>query len=156
MTRDEILRIWPNASESTIQANLGVNTLTQGNQKYVSVLELKPGKRLRQSPKPELNKLETEWLAQMQKMFPVGKIRAQALKFRLGRGIFYKPDFILTYVDHSAQMNRMITYEVKGPHAFRGGFENLKVAAGLWPEVQFRLVWKDKNSREWMQQEVLP
>ena len=36
-----------------------------------------------------------------------------------------------------------IAYEVKGPKVFRGGFENLKVAARVHPWVKFYLVWED-------------
>ena len=63
------------------------------------------------------------------------KARPQGVKFRLGNGIVYTPDF----VDLSVQPVK--AWEVKGPKAFRGGFENLKVAAALYPEVRWVLVW---------------
>lgn len=109
-----------------------------------------PKKRIRQSGKPLLNRLEEEYLSELSK----GSSRpayAQAIRFRLGNGIWYKPDFVIfNYA------NRTLAYEVKGPHAFRGGFENLKVAASLYPAVKFILVWKDNATGKWIEQEVLP
>lgn len=122
--------------------------------------EVKPKKlRIRQSEKPLLNKLESEWLELLKAHDPATgwkgghsgfafNIRSQAKRYRLGNGIWYKPDFTAT-VDL-----RETAWEVKGPHAFRGGFENLKVAAGLYPEVKWVLCWKDGG--QWMTQIVLP
>ncbi len=113
-------------------------------------------KRIRQDPKPLMNKLEAAWLAQLETRFPGVMIWKQALKWRLGNGIFYKPDFAVFEVESLRyEMPSIFTcWEVKGPHAFRGGFENLKVAASLYPEVKWILVWKDNG--EWKEQDVLP
>lgn len=114
-----------------------------------SVLEYepKPAKRVRQSSKALLNKLETEWLEQLNRNYSSAFIASQAVRFRLGNGIWYKPDFFVF-------TGRPAAFEVKGPHAFRGGFENLKVAAGLYREVQWILVWKVNDT--WAQQTILP
>jgi hypothetical protein len=66
----------------------------------------------------------------------------------LGNGIWYKPDFT-GFVDGS-----YTAWEVKGPHAFRGGFENLKVAANQYKEINWHLVWKEGG--QWKDQGVLP
>lgn len=109
-------------------------------------------KRVRQDPKPLMNKLEAEWFQVLKTPgFVKGRIenlRAQSKRYRLGNGIWYKPDFTGT-VDL-----RETAWEVKGPHAFRGGFENLKVAASLYPEMIWVLVWKDGG--QWQTQEILP
>lgn len=111
------------------------------------VFAAEAGKRVRQNAKPLLNKLETSfWKEFLEFRYP--KAKPQALKFKLGNGIAYKPDF----VDLSVQPVK--AWEVKGPHAFRGGFENLKVAASLYPEVRWMLVWKENGS--WKVQEILP
>lgn len=113
----------------------------------VKVPPTKPPKRLRQSSKPLLNKLEQAFKTEYLDLWGYRKALPQAIKFRLGNGIAYKPDFVdLTVLPVKA-------WEVKGPHAFRGGFENLKVAAGLYPDVQWFLAWKEDNL--WRQQEVL-
>lgn len=105
------------------------------------------GKRIRQDSKPLMNKLEMQfWRERLEQRYPLAK--PQAIRFKLGNGIWYKPDF----VDFSIQP--VTAWEVKGPHAFRGGFENLKVAASAYPFVRWILVWKE--SGEWRQQEVLP
>ena len=108
-----------------------------------------PAKRLRQDTKPLLNKLEAEF--QRYEEARIGeKLLPQALRFRLGNGIWYKPDFLRV----RGISGRLMLYEVKGPHSFRGGFENLKVAAGLYRDMDWRLVWK--QSGQWQTQDVLP
>jgi hypothetical protein len=86
---------------------------------------------------------------------------AQAVRIELARGIWYKPDFFLPHaawrlVDGEKQ-GYCIAYECKGPKVFRGGFENLKMAArvhGAW--IKFYLVWEDINQvGGWARQEIL-
>lgn len=110
----------------------------------------KPSKRIRQSDKPLMNKLETEWFNILLSSHWMNCLRAQAKRYKLGNGIWFKPDI----TGNDTRDGRETAYEVKGQHAFRGGFENLKVAAGLWPEVKWILVWKQDS--EWKQQTVLP
>ncbi len=105
----------------------------------------KQPKRIRQSSKPLLNKLEQEF--RNTRLCGMG-YHDQAIRFRLGNGIWYKPDFVW-FGD-----GRVTAYEIKGPYAFRGGYENLKVAASLYPEVRWTLAWKEGGL--WKKQEVLP
>lgn len=107
-----------------------------------------PGKRIRQSSKPRLNNLETEWRDWLLKIYRAYEITSQAIRLELGNGIWYKPDFVV-FDDGSIRV-----YEVKGPHAFRGGLENLKVAASKYLMMDFFLVWKEDG--QWKLQEVLP
>src|SRR5262245_54780064 len=71
----------------------------------------KPGKRLRQSQKPLLNGLETEFLGRIKQdhchFYP------QSVRFRLCNGMTYTPDIMV--VDMTG---RVRCYEVKGPHAW--------------------------------------
>lgn len=106
--------------------------------------------RIRQSSKPLMNQLESEWFALLKSSGWMNNLRPQAKRYKLGNGIWYKPDV----TGNDSRDGRETAYEVKGPHAFRGGFENLKVAAGIWPEVRWILVWK--VGEEWRQQDVLP
>lgn len=113
----------------------------------------KPKKRIRQSTKPLMNKLETEFYEQIKGIYQV--VWPQAIRLRLGNGIWYKPDFLcLNHVGTDARVNCLVAYEVKGPHAFRGGFENLKVAAAQYPQIHFTLVWKEGT--DWKSQHILP
>jgi hypothetical protein len=110
---------------------------------------LLPPRRIRQDTKPLLNKLEMEWYHVLKRSYgPDVPVFSQAIRFRLGNGIWYKPDFMVFGTP------QFYGYEVKGPHAFRGGFENLKVCVNLYREIKWYLVWKLDG--QWEEQEVLP
>ena len=116
-----------------------------------------PGRRVRQSARPLLNGLETEWQNVLKVQYPDRIIHAQDKRYRLANGLWYKPDFTALVVDLSlvAEVSlRETAWEVKGPFAFRGGFENLKMAASTFPDVKFVLVWKDAG--RWKEQIILP
>lgn len=123
---------------------------------YIAAMATKTAKkkkRIRQSDKPILNALENEfgrkllhWYHELETV----QITAQSIRFSLGNGIAYKPDFVVFRSDF-----KTIAYECKGPYAHRGGFENLKVAANKYPLVHFMLVWKDEQG-VWQEQHVLP
>lgn len=113
----------------------------------------KPAKRIRQSSKPLMNKLEEQWFEVLKRRF--GIVLPQSIRFMLGRGVWYKPDFVCWPVGFDSQDPRMRVWECKGPHAFRGGFENLKVAAHKYPHIQWNLVWKNEVG-QWCEQTVLP
>jgi hypothetical protein len=113
-----------------------------------------PKKRIRQDSKPLLNQLETEfyhYITANRNDLLEGSptILSQSIRFKLGNGIWYKPDFVLVRPEGT-----WTTYEVKGPKSWRGGFENLKVAAGQYPFIQWMLAWKEQGV--WMTQKILP
>lgn len=110
-------------------------------------------KRLRQSSKPVLNKLEARFQDYMFKSYDALFIHAQAVRLELARGIWYKPDF---FVAPHPLCTRATFYEVKGPRSFRGGFENLKVAARVHSWAKFFLVWENRDTGLWERQEILP
>lgn len=111
--------------------------------------------RLRQSQKPILNQLELAFLANLLTRFRSDQVLSQAVRLELGRGIWYKPDFFIPPRHSTLAIDlQAIAFEVKGPRAFRGGFENLKVAARVHPWVTFFLVWRE--SGVWREQQVLP
>jgi hypothetical protein len=112
----------------------------------------RPPKRIRQDTKPLMNKLELEWLDVLKESYIQRPILIQAIRLRLANGLWYKPDFIV--LNGISDPVFGYGYEVKGPHAFRGGFENLKMAATKYPSIKWFLVWKEKGT--WMEQEVLP
>jgi hypothetical protein len=114
-------------------------------------------KRIRQSAKPLMNKLEQEFFKRLEtrgadcSTFPlIGSLRAQALKFKIANNAFYKPD-ITGFCD-----GRLHAWEVKGnkgKNIDRGKLA-LKVAASAWPEVVFILAWKTDG--QWNEQRILP
>jgi len=113
---------------------------------------VKPPKRIRQSTKPLMNKLEQEWFEVLKLRFTV--IMPQSLRFMLGNGVWYKPDFVCWPAGFDSADPRMRAFECKGPFAHRGGFENLKIAATKYPAIRWTLAWKENG--EWKEQLVLP
>lgn len=118
------------------------------------ILESTPlaGKRIRQKTASKMNKLEAEYLARL-KVESLGmdcEIYSQEIKLWLANGLTYTPDHVVSHPGIT------IVYEVKGPHAFDGSLDKLKMAAAKYQHWEFWLVWKDKTSKEWMKQRVLP
>lgn len=126
-------------------------TLVKSASPFLNAVPVHPEpkkKRIRQSAKPILNQLEQEFFDNLQRRNERGyRITCQNIRFKLANGIWYKPDMILW-----GQIVRV--YEVKGPHSFRGGFENLKVAANRYDWFSWWLVWKENG--QWQEQQVLP
>lgn len=168
MTPAEFDRLFPNAAPGARKAHVAAYNAWQARRRpclqgqEVAEMDLrgkwnfvvgeqivsKSPKRIRQSSKPLLNKLETRYLAYLESVLPNALIRAQAKRYMLGNGIWYKPDFTAVIDD------KEYAWEVKGPHAFRGGFENLKVAAHQYPEIIWTLAWYENDS--WFAQRINP
>ncbi len=138
----KLRRKFPNAPESFFRRQLAAAPAARPPQVII-------GKRIRQETKPLMNRLEQEWFDRISGTARFEHVRAQSKRFKLGNGIWFKPD--ATGID--VMTGAETAWEVKGPFAFRGGFENLKVAAGLYPEIEWVLVWKEKG--EWKVQRVL-
>ena len=106
-------------------------------------------KRIRQSTKPLMNKLEGEFLAWLRAFYPSEKFYPQSIRFRLANGVTYSPDIVsFTWSDQTT------VWEVKGKMAWDDAIVKLKVFAAQYPEIRVRLAWKQNN--RWEQQEVLP
>jgi hypothetical protein len=103
-------------------------------------------KRIRQNTKPLMNKLETEFLNVLLADFIHLEIHAQAITFKLANGLRYTPDFF--------NFHRRTAWEVKGKWVDGDSFPKLKMAASVFPEISWRLVWKDEN-KKWQQQIIL-
>ena len=144
----KVQKLFP-LSKDTIRRSL--DGLTAEASHAIAVQVAAPAeRRIRQSQKPKMNKLEKEALAWLQACYPGNEFKPQAKRYELATGHWYKPDFTTAGKSFSTET----AFEVKGPHAFRGGFENLKVAARVWPEVRWILMWKE--SGVWKQQTILP
>lgn len=93
------------------------------------------------------NKLESEWGQKLKSDFPGECFRFGERRYKLANGVWYKPDW--TCSNHlpvgSILDANETAWEVKGPHAWRGGLEFLKIAAHEWPEVRWILVWKENG-----------
>lgn len=118
-----------------------------------AVFQAAKGKRIRQSDKPLMNKLEAEWFAIINAQFPnYPRPRAQTVTIRLANGVRYTPD-MFAFSWPSDRGSCPTAWEVKGKHAWDDAIVKLKVAATSFPEIRFVLVWK--NGGEWRQQEVM-
>lgn len=105
--------------------------------------------RLRQREGTGANKLESAFLAYLNGKHIkhiTGNIRYNAVSFELANGLRYKPD---------VTVNMKVAYEVKGPWASRDAFPRLKMAARLYPELDWYLATKAKGGG-WDIQKILP
>lgn len=135
-------------SDATRQLNPHLFAMRAGGEAPPAAALATPGRRLRQSAEPLMNKLEERLFAHLRELYPDVTIRAQAKRYRLANGLWYKPDMTAIIG------GREYAWEAKGPHAFRGGFENLKFAAKEYTEVSWFLMWEESGL--WRQQRVLP
>lgn len=107
-------------------------------------------KRIRQSEKPLMNKLEAAWLQHLQAIHPALQIHSQEWRVKIANGAWFK-------VDHCAFLDgRWTAWEVKGPKEGKNvarGMLALKCAARCFPEVEWILVWRLNGL--WSQQIVL-
>lgn len=101
-------------------------------------------KRIRQSDKPVLNKTESEFQRILLLSNP--EAVAQSVRFKLSTGCHYTPDFF--------SFSQMTAWEVKGRHAWEDSLIKLRMAAKVWPNIRWMLVWKDDG--QWQEQHVLP
>lgn len=113
--------------------------------------------RIRQDSKPLLNKLETEFLARVKDLYPnYPPVRAQAKTFRLCNGVRFTPDLSCSIWPVEGGPSRETCWEIKGPKSWDDAIVKVKMAAHEFPEICWRFVWKDKISKEWCEQIVLP
>ena len=103
-------------------------------------------KRLRQSTKPVMNKLEQEWFQELQRRHPTLPIHCQAIRFKLCNGVSYTPDMFAFRYGWA--------WEVKGKHTWDDAIVKLKMAARIWPEITWTLAWKENG--QWQTQQILP
>ena len=147
MTKEQARQMLEKASKSVQRLNAKLMEVCPRPEEHPVIQVKTVAKRIRQDSKPLLNKLEEEFYSWW--TFKHGNhLLKQAIRFRLANGLWYKPDFV------SLHSSPILAYEIKGPHAFRGGFENLKMAATQYPKVCWVLWWRANG--EWKWQEVLP
>ena len=156
MTREDILRRFPNASESFIRNNVSRSY----DDIPLLVINKTKKQRVRQSPKPLMNKLEAEFFAILSAQYPnYSRPRAQAKRYRLGNGVTFTPDITastwprLNGINETCGADCETAWEVKGDRAWDDAIVKVKMAAAVWPEVRWILVWKENG--HWNEQEIL-
>ncbi len=118
--------------------------------------QLKPKKRIRQSSKPLMNKLETEFYNRIKDQYPnYPPVRAQAKTFRLANGVRFTPDLTCSIWPDDNEPAKETAWEVKGKHAWDDSICKLKMAASAFPEVRWFLCWKSENG-SWILERVMP
>lgn len=111
---------------------------------------LKSHKLVKQSDKPLMNKLETDFFGQL-KRFGWKVILCQSVKLRLANGTWYCPDFI-TFGNPDDKP--LVVWEVKGKHIWEDSIVKLKVAAHQYNFGEWRLA--HRYNGQWGYQIVLP
>lgn len=134
MNRAQILAKYPNASESTIRANLCESTL---NQSEVDMSSVKPKALVMRASTDEskLNRLEKSWLSSL-RMARYPWIGIQSFTFKLADDCRYTPDFMT--ID---ELGCLTAWECKG-FMRDDARVKLRVAARQFPFIKFVLVTK--------------
>lgn len=101
-----------------------------------------------------MNKLEAEYFAILNTQFPnYPRPRAQAKRYKLGNGVNFTPDFTSSsWPDEGG--SKETAWEVKGKHSWDDAIVKIKMAATVWPEINWWFCWKDDG--HWKEQRVLP
>lgn len=117
--------------------------------------QIKIANRIRQASKPLLNKLENQFFNVLQMRQPgyAKLLRPQAKTYLLANGVRYSPDITASIWPEENGGVAETCWEIKGPHAWDDALVKLKVAAQVWSEVVWWLVWRDESG-QWCEQKV--
>jgi hypothetical protein len=131
MTKEELLRIAPNASADTIAANTA------------SLPASEAGLRSASTPKTEsrleMNRTEHEYSLILKAAYPDQIIRFEEIKLRISDGCWYTPDFFL-FVNGQPTF-----FEVKGAHVWDDSRVKFKAARELHKWANFEMHQKTKS-----------
>lgn len=122
--------------------------------KSSEVLNPAPSKarRVKQRTKPKSNDLELEFGAHLRRLHENSSlgIWEQALTFLLANSVRYTPDWVMLCAETGLHC-----YEVKGKRMWDDAAVKIKVAASVYPNVHWMIVWKDDNGT-WKTQALYP
>lgn len=111
--------------------------------------------RIRQSSKPLMNKLETQYFNLIKDRYPnYPPVRAQAKTFRLCNGVRFTPDLSCSIWPVEQGPARETCWEIKGPKSWDDAIVKAKMAAHEYPEICWRFAWKHEG--KWCEQILLP
>ena len=108
--------------------------------------------RIRQSSKPLMNKLESDFFRQYLRPGFDDNIRIipQGMRVKISGSSWYKVDFYIPAMKKA--------FEVKGPRVMKNQQSRqmlaLKVAANQWPEIEWFLAYKENG--QWITEVILP
>lgn len=110
------------------------------------------GPRIRQSKKPLLNKLETEFFEYLNGT-TTARIYPQAVTFRLANGVRYTPD-LFSFGCHWYGEIKPVAWEVKGPWFTDDAKVKIKLFAAAYLDIVVLLCSKEDG--RWYMQRVYP
>ncbi len=95
------------------------------------------------TPPSKMNKTEQRYAGQLEMMKRSGQILDycfESMKFQVGDGAWYKPDFLVVFTD------RFELHEIKGGFIRTPAMVRFKIAMMLYPWFKWRMVqWKDNK-----------
>jgi hypothetical protein len=106
----------------------------------------KPPQLLRQNTRGP-NKLEAAFAAVLRAENPGVQIREQAVTLQIGNGVRYSPDMMIL------EPGRLEAFETKGGLFRDDAKVKIKIAASIWPQITFWLVWR--KAGVWHRQRIL-
>lgn len=110
----------------------------------------KQGRRIRQRTAPLMNQTEKRFYMWFGGPTASPPIHIQALTFRLANGVTYRPDFAGFYDNGT-----LACFEVKGPWMTDDAVAKLKMAASVYPQIEWSLCSATARN-EWTMQRILP
>lgn len=152
MKPDQLDQMLAKASRSVQLLNKHLARVCPAHADYVEPEKPKSKKRIRQDSKPLLNKLETDALNHLQQTYPSAVFHKQALRVKIANGAWYKPDLCMCNPD-TGRWTAWEVKELRGKNVDRGVLV-LKCAAHQFPEVRWKIIWRDKVG-PWHEQEIL-
>ena len=116
---------------------------------------------IRQKRKGQASKLQLafqEWMEAKFVPYPdYYKVMGEVITLRLGNGVTYRPDaWTAERMGKLKSAVRLVAWEVKGPHFWAAAKVKLKVAATMYPWIQFNLVTRPQRNGEWKIERVEP
>jgi hypothetical protein len=148
VTRAEVLKLYPNASESMIRRNLELETAPE-QCSAVFATAFKPTIAA-STDEGKLNKTERARLEYLRRLPHVKSLHIQAVTVKIGNDCRFTPDFF--YFD--ANRERLIAEDTKGGHVWEDSRIKAKAAARMFPEFTFIVAYKENGG--WREEEIKP
>lgn len=152
LTPDELRKLFPNASRSTLKANLV--TVSEEQDVVPASLQAETIEAMRSNvllgiqpttDEAKLNKLETRYLKWLRSLQPMW-LGIQCWTFKLGHDLRYTPDFI------ALDKDGLRAIDTKGKHTWEDSIVKMKCCARLYPFIRF--VIAKENGLVWSHKEI--
>lgn len=155
MNPTDLKAIFPHASASFLAKNCGQGSSKEfagaGVQASTSTLSASPIRQKRGGA----SKLQNAFLEYMRANVQGRGVHIldEAITLKLGNGVTYRPD-LWKIVWGEPAVPMILAYEVKGPHFWSAAKVKLKVAAAMYPWIEFHLVRRPERLGPWQIERV--